>query len=72
MTPNEELYPGSDFENDMPDQETTETAAPASEISDDTFGEQIVPEQTEMDESPESDQIGTETPLDQLRDEQTY
>ncbi len=78
MNPTEELYPGSDFETDITDQETNETSADDTQVNDDTFGEQIVPDETdteddsESESESESDQIGTETPLDQLRDEQTF
>ena len=72
MSPDEELYPGSDFESNMTDKDTTETDTPEAQTGEDTFGEQITPDEADVEESSDSDQIGAETPLDRLRDEQTY
>jgi hypothetical protein len=74
MNPTEEMYPGSDFETDIaePTMPETESDTETDQTNDDTFGEQLVPDETDLEGSEQSDQIGTETPLDQLRDEQIY
>ncbi len=74
MNPSEELYPGSDFEADMTDQDQPKTEIPTDQTSEDTFGEQIVPDEGQMEDvsAPDADRIETNTPLNQLQDEQTY
>lgn len=78
MRPDEELYPGSDFENGTTDMDSTDTESISSDeetkISDqDTFGEQIQSEDmTDGDTKTEDDQIGEETPLDRLREDSNY